>query len=94
MTYRAIVIGATGAVGSALVRELLASSECDGVVALTRRPVEGLGPSAKLSVHVVDFERLAETTRQLAAGCAVAFCTLGVGQPRKLAFDEVGRVDV
>jgi uncharacterized protein YbjT (DUF2867 family) len=38
--YRAIVVGATGAIGSALVRELLASPRCEGVTALARRPVD------------------------------------------------------
>ena len=58
MPYRAIVIGATGAVGGALVRELLASAACDGVIALTRRPIEGLPPpSHKLSLHVVNLTK-------------------------------------
>lgn len=94
MSYRAVVIGATGAVGSALVRELLASSACVGVVALIRRPADGLPPSSKLAVHAVQFDALQERTAKLAAGCEVAFCTIGVGQPRKVAFDEFWKVDV
>ncbi len=94
MTYRAVVVGATGAVGSALVRELLASSACDGIVALTRRPMDDERADAKLRGHIVDFDRLEVATTELAAGCTVAFCTMGVGQPRKVSRDDVWRIDV
>jgi uncharacterized protein YbjT (DUF2867 family) len=93
MTYRAVVIGATGAVGGALVRELQATSACKAIVALTRRP---LGPTGalKTTAHLVDFDNLEAVTASAAAGCTVAFCTLGIGQPRKVPFDEFRRVDV
>jgi len=98
--YRAIVIGATGAVGSALVRELLASPLCAEVTALVRRPVEmfdGAPGKAKLRVRVLDMSEVATIERETAdaaQGCQAAFCTMGVGQPRKLSKDEVWRVDV
>ena len=94
MSYRAVVIGATGAVGGALVRELLASGACAGVVALTRRPADGLPSSSKLAVHVVQFDALQERTVELASGCETAFCTMGIGQPRKVPFEEFWKVDV
>ena len=92
--YRASVIGATGAVGSALVRELVASPRCDGVVALSRRQTDALGASPKLAAHVVDLAQLEAATRELAAGCDAAFCTLGLGQPSRASFEEFWRVDV
>jgi len=92
--YRASVIGATGAVGSALVRELVASPRCDGVVALSRRQTDALGASPKLAVQVVDLAHLEAATRELAAGCDAAFCTLGLGQPSRASFEEFWRVDV
>jgi uncharacterized protein YbjT (DUF2867 family) len=94
MSYRAIVIGATGAVGGALVRNLMVSSACEDIVALTRRPIDGLAPSDKLHVRVVDLGRIEAATQEAAGGCRVAFCTMGVGQPRKVPFDDVWRVDV
>ncbi|KAG9300938.1 hypothetical protein G9A89_004996 [Geosiphon pyriformis] len=39
-TYSAVVIGATGAVGSALTRELLSSPRCTSVTALNRRSID------------------------------------------------------
>jgi len=94
VSYRAIVIGATGAVGGALVRELLASPVCEGVVALARRPIAGCPASSKLSVHLVDLDDLETATARLAEGCAAAFCTMGIGQPRKVSFEDLWRVDV
>lgn len=53
--YRALVIGATGAVGSALVRELLWSARCHAMTMLTRRPpgmFTGVPGAAKLTQRV------------------------------------------
>ena len=94
MSYRALIVGATGAVGSALVGELLFSGACTEVLALTRRPFDAFTDAAKLRVHVVNFEQLERATGESAKGCDVAFCTMGIGQPRKVAFDEFWRVDV
>ena len=107
-TYRAIVLGATGAVGQNLVRELLGSPRCAGVTILTRRHsglfdrVDGVGDGvdgvdggpAKLSQRVVSMDDLESATAAAAQGCQVAFCTLGVGQPRKVSRDEHWKVDV
>ena len=95
--YQALVIGATGAVGSALVRELLASPHCDAVTILTRRhtAVFDHAPGlARLQERVIDFEQLEDQTADAARDRQVAFCTLGVGQPRKMARKQVWKIDV
>ncbi len=95
--YRAVVVGATGAVGGALVRELLASPLCTAVVALARRPVvmfDALPGRTKLRVEVIDLGDLEGAAARLAAGCEVAFNTMGIGQPRKVPYQEFRRVDV
>lgn len=51
---KAILVGATGLVGSHLLRLLLADDRFDAVVALGRRPAGP--PHPKLADHVVDFE--------------------------------------
>jgi uncharacterized protein YbjT (DUF2867 family) len=93
-SYRAVVAGATGAVGGALVRELIASEACTEVVTIARRRVNGFPDSPKLTPHVVDFTFLKDETRDVAAGCDVAFCTIGIGQPRKATAEEFWQVDV
>lgn len=95
--YRAVVIGATGAVGSALVRELLASTACLQVTALARRPVEqfnGLPGREQLRVEVIDLRDIEAATHAGASGYELAFCTMGIGQPRKVPYEEFWRVDV
>lgn len=92
--YRALVIGATGAAGGALLRELRHSEACLEIVALTRRPLSGPNATSKVRVHVIDFHALEEATRQFAQGCSIAFCTMGIGQPRKVPFDQLHLVDV
>ncbi len=97
MPYRAVVAGATGAVGSALVRELLASPLCTRVLALTRRPVTLFADApgrAKLQLDVIDYANLESETASRAAGLEAAFCTVGIGQPRKVTSEEFWRVDV
>jgi uncharacterized protein YbjT (DUF2867 family) len=94
--YRAVLVGATGAVGSALVAELLASEACVEVRVLARRPLAH--EHSKLIQRTfdlgADLEKLEAETAQAAQGCEVAFCTLGVGQPRKQSREAVWRVDV
>ncbi|USD36977.1 MULTISPECIES: NAD(P)H-binding protein [Ferrimonas] len=56
MTQTAIVIGATGVVGRAVVNQLAATPAVDRIVTLTRRPVPH--DSDKVVNQVVDFEQL------------------------------------
>ena len=50
----ALVIGATGATGSALVTQLLEDSRFSSVIVFSRRPL--LVTHAKLTCHIVDFD--------------------------------------
>ena len=99
--YHAVVLGASGAVGGALTRELLASPQCSGVTACVRRPSDELnllpGATAKLTVRVVSMDVLENDVASALAAVphhSAAFCTLGVGQPRKVSLAEHWRVDV
>ena len=101
----AVVLGATGAVGSALLGDLVRSDRWETVTTFGRRaPDRVLGgfderQRARVRSHVIAMESLEEEVYRLlrAAGGAAGwagFCTLGVGQPRKLPREEVWRVDV
>jgi uncharacterized protein YbjT (DUF2867 family) len=99
--YRAVVAGGTGAVGVAVMRELLASPRCVAVTALVRRDSASLmalpGARGKLVVNLIDMRRLESEARAALSFSplhSVAFCTLGVGQPRKVSLEEHRRVDV
>jgi uncharacterized protein YbjT (DUF2867 family) len=93
-SIQAVVLGATGAVGTEVVRALLQSPRFARVTTLGRRPFGIPGaPSDKLAHHVVDvFDPT--TYESLLDGHAAAFCTLGLGQPSKAAREELYRVDV
>jgi uncharacterized protein YbjT (DUF2867 family) len=99
--YRAVVLGATGAVGGALMRELFASPLCICVTAIVRRETPELmtipGARGKLITILANLGRLEHDTRaalSFALPHRLAFCTMGVGQPRKVSAEEHRRVDV
>lgn len=97
MNRRAIVLGATGAVGSALTRELLASPAWEGVRILTRKPTVIFRDAPgveKLTAQVVETSHLEMETARAAEGAQAAFCTMGIGQPRKVSREEFWQVDV
>lgn len=102
MTYDAIIIGGTGAVGRAVLSTLLSSERCTSVTAIVRRPVDifegmdraALGGRDKLTVEQVDYAGLEEEAARLSRGAEVAFCTVGIGQPRKVDPALFRKVDV
>lgn len=72
-SMKALVIGATGAVGKDLVAQLLADPAFESVTVFVRRPVSIASP--KLTVHVVDFDQPAQWHRWLVGD--VLFSCLG-----------------
>ncbi|MEP7121211.1 MAG: NAD(P)H-binding protein [Byssovorax sp.] len=90
---RAILLGSTGAVGGHVLAELVRNPAFAAVTTLGRRPADVADPPAKLAQHVVSVDDPA-SYRSLLAGHDVAICTLGVGQPSKMARDEVWKIEV
>lgn len=101
MSYVALVIGSTGAVGRDLVAELVASAKCAKVIALTRREIpESKWPTAfpaldvaqaqsKLEIRAVEFDQLASDSQVLIKPdekVDAAFSCLGT--TRKGAFER------
>jgi len=73
MSLTAVVLGATGLVGSELVRLLLASDQYARVVTVSRRPLDFT--DAKLESCVTDFECLGEVAEKVSGD--VLFSCLG-----------------
>lgn len=94
--YTALVVGSTGAVGRELVAELVKSTKCQKIIALSRRdiPVEEWKISfptldieqakQKLEIRKIDFETLNEKDINEKDGIDAAFCTLGTTRAGKL----------
>lgn len=71
-----LLVGATGAVGQAVLRQALAEKRITRIVAPTRRPLEaGFAGNARLLNPVIDFARLPEEAAWWKVDAVV--CTLG-----------------
>jgi uncharacterized protein YbjT (DUF2867 family) len=85
---RAWLAGATGVIGGYCLDALLADADCAAVHAFVRRPLAR--SDAKLTAHVVDFDRLAET--QAPPAVDDAYCCLGTTMEKagsQAAFERV-----
>ena len=88
------MLGGTGAVGSAVVRALLAGDVWRRVTMIVRRPApSGDLQDSRIERHVVDVFDPTTYERHL-AGHGAAFCTLGLGEPSKHSRAEFRRVDL
>jgi hypothetical protein len=55
--YKAVVLGATGAVGGALLKDLVQSEKCESVIVLGRRVIPEWKENQKISAHAIDLEK-------------------------------------
>ncbi len=90
MDQTAIVIGATGLVGSALVDQLFKADHIARIITLTRRPAPRNGE--RVENHVVDFNRLADHA-DLFKGDFLFSC-LGTTRKQAGAIQAQRRVDL
>jgi len=90
----AVVLGGTGAVGSAVVRALLAGDAWRRVTVLVRRP-DALSEikDSRLERRVVDVLDPRQY-EQFLPGHGAAFCTMGLGRPSQSSREEFKRVDL
>ena len=85
MSFRALVIGGSGQVGSALVRALLAAEECKEIVMVNRRAVP---PAAEERLRQVVMDTgSADFSSEIAA---MARARMGLGEPPLYAASCVG----
>ncbi|WP_438434748.1 NAD-dependent epimerase/dehydratase family protein [Gorillibacterium sp. sgz500922] len=87
--HTALLLGASGLTGSALLRLLAAEPDCRQVTALVRRPLSIAHP--KLRVRLVDFDRLADERAEFAADWI--FCCLGTTIRKAGSQETFARVD-
>jgi oxidoreductase len=74
------VVGATGEVGKALVKQLLCSSAFERVVVLVRRPLNYTGPNKDILEEAIveDFDGLeTDGNAEKVRNCQFGFCALG-----------------
>lgn len=86
-----VMIGATGAVGGHVVRDLAKMQSVGCITLLGRRMISDFA-SDKIEQHIVDALDPA-TYAQFLAGHSTAICTLGVGQPSKVTREQFLAVD-
>src|SRR6266852_745683 len=77
--YSAIVLGATGNVGSRIVHLLIRYPLCRKVLLVTRRKTDSFA-DPKVSEVVVNMDRLEEEVTPHAQGVDVALAAFGVGK--------------
>ena len=86
-----VMIGATGAVGTEVVRTLVAEPSLGQLTLLGRRPLESIS-SNKIQQQTIDIFDGASYQNAL-AGHTIAICTLGVGQPSKISREDYIKID-
>eukprot|EP00002_Diphylleia_rotans_P004688 TRINITY_DN1359_c0_g2_i1.p1 TRINITY_DN1359_c0_g2~~TRINITY_DN1359_c0_g2_i1.p1 ORF type:complete len:226 (+),score=35.37 TRINITY_DN1359_c0_g2_i1:74-751(+) len=98
---KAVVFGATGAVGKWVVHELLSSSKFSQVVTVTRRyasypgyeSADGKSVHPKLVQVVADYENLSAVADQF-NGADAAFCCLGTTRAQAGSAEAFRKVDL
>lgn len=86
-----VMIGATGAVGSHVVKALIGMEEISKITLLGRRPLPGI-TSNKIAQHTVDVLN-PEDYGLFLQGHTIAISTLGVGQPSKISKEQFTQID-
>ena len=86
---KAIVIGATGAVGKDLVEELLSRREYEKIITFTRRPLDI--KSEKIESCIIDFDRLSDWAHLVKGD--VLFSALGTSLKQAGSKEAQYRID-
>lgn len=86
-----VMLGASGAVGSQVIKSLASSNRLVRLTLLVRRPLK-LPDRPEIAQHVVDVMN-PNSYQTYLAGHHIAICTLGIGQPSKASKAEFVRVD-
>ncbi len=85
------MLGATGAVGTQVLKKLLQIENVDKISILGRRKLNSI-KDYKVQQHIIDIFN-PSTYNNILYGHHVAICTLGIGEPSKVSKKEFVRVD-
>ena len=92
--YSAVVLGATGNVGSRIVALLIENPLCTKIVIVTRRPTNAF-THRKVFEAVVNMDRLESEVAPHVQGVDIALAAFGVGKgSAKLPDDEVRKIEI
>jgi len=86
-----VMMGATGAVGSCVVENLLKNTSVQKLTLLGRRPLERIS-SPLVEQHTIDIFT-PRSYQTFIAEQSIAICTLGVGEPSKVSKDDLVKID-
>ena len=89
MTKKAIIVGASGLIGSKLLDILLAQSDYEEVISIGRKKIKSI--NTKLTQIVVEFDNVAEYENELKGD--VIFCCLGTTRRATPNLDDYRKVD-
>ena len=94
--YTASILGGSGSVGKCILRSLLADSNCQSVLLVSRRPLDDIddGNKDRVKVHICNPIEDMSTLQDHLKSTNIAFNALGVGAPVKVSKEELYKVDV
>jgi uncharacterized protein YbjT (DUF2867 family) len=88
-----VMLGASGAVGGAVLQSLLNQKNIERITLLGRTPILNLNSDAiAIEQHKVDIFKVSSYISVLPKH-TVAICTLGVGEPSKMSKEEFVKID-
>ncbi len=87
----ALLLGATGLVGSECLKRLVADDYYSRIIVLTRRALADAAGGPKIESHVVDFDRVSDCRDLLKA--SHVFCTLGSTLQKAGSKEQFRRID-
>lgn len=91
MSKSIVFLGASGAVGSAVLENILGFSDINKLLLLGRRKLN-VAEKSNLEQQVIDITN-STTYQGFIIDFDTAICTLGVGEPSKLSKDEFVKID-
>jgi uncharacterized protein YbjT (DUF2867 family) len=91
ITLNIVLMGASGAVGGAVLKRLMLDNRVGRLVLINRRALDFNAPSNVIQ-KIVDVEDSRDYA-SFVAGSDCAICCLGVGQPSKVSQEEFKRID-